>query len=456
MFTTSTKIAAMTALTMVAILLAGSGFAQAQQAAPAAPAANAAPGPAAAAPAVQQPNPAIGQLLNQIQFASNEDARESAAKELAKINDPRTLLVLIQAAVYDSEDSVRQAARSAALKVSNGTAPRQAVEIAGGPVGTLMTQVLDGKEVDQRRQSAKDLGRSTDAHALAALEIAAVFDRDDAVRDAARKSAVQIWQSLSLADPASGSTAGPSTAVATNGPAPAAAPAAPALPAWGPAGQPAEAIAKPAPPPANPAMPVAPAPAVQPAMPAAVPQVTYPPTTTNPPINLQPAVEPPAAPAVPVTPVAPVPPVAVTPAVPSAPTTPSAPVVPDTPSNALVNVPQAQVPPPAQAQEPSMPPPPPTASAPYPQQFAPPAGYPPAPNYAVPGPVAPVVAAPPPSTVVIVRRGPTYYYYNPATGCYYAYPPTYYYPPAVVYSPAPPQFSLGVNLGFVFGHFRRH
>ncbi len=137
-----------------------------------------------------QPDPVVAGLVNQLQFAQSDHDRQKAAKELGKIADPGTLSVLVQAAVYDDDSSVRKEARKSAQHVSGNLPPRQGLVFPQGIIGALMAQMLDSRKDDDRENAARQLGAMPDPASLPALEIAAAFDDDGGVRDAARKAAV--------------------------------------------------------------------------------------------------------------------------------------------------------------------------------------------------------------------------------------------------------------------------
>lgn len=138
----------------------------------------------------------------QLQTARDDDDREQAAKTLGRLGDQAAISPLFQAAIYDPEDDVRDAARNGVLRLTGGVAPRDGVEITDDLVGRLMRQLLAGDDDDDRESAARSLGRLAEPRALSALEIAAVFDPDDDVRDESRESAIRIRQAIAAAEAA--------------------------------------------------------------------------------------------------------------------------------------------------------------------------------------------------------------------------------------------------------------
>jgi hypothetical protein len=233
-------------------------------------------------PQVAQPDPVVAGLVNQLQFSQDDRDRQKAAKELGKMADPGTLGLLIQAAVYDDASSVRKEARKSAVHISGDVAPRQGLVIPQDAVGALMSQLFDGRKDGDRENAARQLGAMANPASLPALEIAAVFDDDSDVRDAARKAAVTVRKVLAAraAQEQMNRSEQPAAPADSSAPASPAAPVAPAAPSANVTPAPA---AAPAPSYAVPAAPAAPQAYAVPASPTVVAVQAAPQTVVVPP-----------------------------------------------------------------------------------------------------------------------------------------------------------------------------
>lgn len=136
-------------------------------------------------------NHRVGRLISQLQHASSDDARESAAKRLGELGAIEAINPLREAAVYDRKDDVRDAARNAVLKITRNVPPTHG-RLGRDAVGRAMNALLHDGNHRTREDAARVLGQIGDTRALPALETAAIYDSKSGVRNQARRSAVMM------------------------------------------------------------------------------------------------------------------------------------------------------------------------------------------------------------------------------------------------------------------------
>lgn len=139
----------------------------------------------------QAGEPYLDRLVQTLLYAHDDDDREDAAEDLGKLRDPRALPALRQAAVYDSEDDVRDEARKAIYR-TDYRRPAAPPIIGNDLVGHLTQILLYAGDEDDREEAAERLGKLRDPRALPALEQAAIYDTEDDVRDEAGDAARDI------------------------------------------------------------------------------------------------------------------------------------------------------------------------------------------------------------------------------------------------------------------------